>query len=190
MSSLGYVDWQQDSEAPDQVEGIRRYWGKYRGVVRETIDPEMRCRLLVEVVDVFGPRFCNWAEPCVPWAGPMLGMYIVPAIGANVWVEFLHGDPQEAIWTGFWFAEGQAPTAGAVPGMPVLAVKSFLEHTIVISDTPVLPYLPFGGILLKCGTESCVAIDATGVRLFGATVQANGTETGIPPSAAALAVFK
>lgn len=182
------------SGVPDEVRGIRRYWGKYPGVVRNNIDPEMRCRLFVSVEDVWGPNFSSWALPCLPYAGLSLGMYVVPPIGANVWVEFLHGNPDIPIWTGFWFGSildaPKTPALGT-PGMPQMTVESLLKHAIVISDTPVLPYLPKGGILLKSQT-SFVAIDATGVRLFGmppASVQINGTPDGMNPFAAALYVI-
>ena len=53
----------------------------------------------------------------------------------------------------------------------------------MISDTPVLPYLPLGGVLVKSGV-GYIAIDPKGVRLFGPTVVVNGTPDGNPASAA------
>ena len=184
-------EWDDLDEPPDQVEGIRRYWGKYQGVVVNPIDPEMRCRLLVSVTDVSGPNITSWAWPCLPYAGLSLGMYVVPMVGANVWVEFLHGNPEYPIWTGFWYGSlVDAPkiTALSTPGAPQFAVESFAKHAIVISDTPVLPFLPKGGILLKSGTGSYVAVDATGVRIFGASVQINGMPDGLNPAIAALSI--
>jgi hypothetical protein len=69
-----------------------------------------------------------------------------------------------------------------------MVVESLLQHAIVISDTPVLPYLPKGGILMKSGAGSYVAVDPTGVRLFGVSVQVNGLPDGLNPLAAALAI--
>jgi hypothetical protein len=181
-------------DAPDQVPGVHRYWGKYPGVVVNPIDPEGRCRLFVNVPDVFGPNISSWALPCLPYGGLSMGMYVVPAVGANVWVEFLHGNPDVPIWSGFWFGSmltaPKTPLLG-VPGTPQATFESLLKHAIVISDTPILPYLPKGGILLKSLT-SFVAVDATGVRLFGmppASVQINGTPDGMNPLAAALYVI-
>jgi hypothetical protein len=199
MKGLGFTeeftrreDWDNPpSDSPDEVKGVRRYWGKYPGVVRNPIDPEMRCRLLVSVEDVFGPNISSWALPSLPYAGLSLGMYVVPAVGTNVWVEFLHGNPDYPIWTGFWFGSiVDAPKTPllATPGTPQMIVESLLKHAIVISDTPVMPYLPKGGILLKSGTGSYVAVDPTGVRLFGLSVQVNGTPDGINPLTAALAI--
>lgn len=185
-------DWDNPAyEAPDEVEGAPRYWGKFPGVVVNPIDPEMRCRLLVRVEDVTGPNITSWAWPCLPFAGPALGMYIVPMIGANVWVEFMHGNPDYPIWTGFWYgslADTPKTTAVSAPGTPRLTVESLAQHAFVISDTPVMPYLPQGGVLIKSGTGTYVAVDAAGVRVFGYSVQVNGTPDGSAPLAAALSV--
>ena len=79
------------------------YWGKYRGTVINNIDPLFEGRLLCEVPDVFSFVPSTWAVPCVPLAGPTgppMGVHLVPPIGAGVWVEFEHGDPDFPIWVG------------------------------------------------------------------------------------------
>jgi|KBSMisStandDraft_5_1062788.scaffolds.fasta_scaffold283757_2 hypothetical protein len=179
------------SDSPDEVPGLRRYWGKYPGVVVNPIDPEGRCRLFVQVPDVFGPNVSSWALPCLPFAGLSMGMYVVPQPGTNVWVEFLHGNPDIPIWTGFWFGSFVTTPKTALlapPGPPKLIADTLLQHAFVISDVPVMPFLPKGGVLLKSGTGSYVAVDATGVRIFGVSVQVNGLPDGVNPLAAALAI--
>ncbi|HEY0299986.1 MAG TPA: hypothetical protein VGC36_01545, partial [Rhizomicrobium sp.] len=59
----------------------------------------------------------------------------------------------------------------------------------VITDAPLPPYLPTGGVLIG-NAVACIAIDMTGVRIFGPTVQVNGEPTGMVPAAAALLVTK
>ena len=175
-------------DMPDSVPGMKRFWGKFRGVVKVPLDPEMRGRLLVSVEDVWGPNVSSWALPCLPYAGLSLGMYVVPPIGANVWVEFMHGHPDHPIWTGFWWGNAaQTPkTQGtATPGTPLMTVESLLKHAVVISDTPLPPLLPQGGILLKSGL-SYIAIEPTGIRVFGKPgVMVNG----LTPADAALYVI-
>lgn len=179
---------QPREDSPDQVATTQRFWGKYDGIVVNPIDPEQRGRLQVTVVDVFGPNITSWCVPCLPYAGLSMGMHVVPPIGANVWVEFRHGNPDEPIWTGFWYGEKlSVPVISnqCVPGAPVLAIESFAKHALVISDTPVMPFLPKGGILLKSGL-SYIAIEPTGVRIFGIPpqgVQINGTPEGAPANA-------
>jgi hypothetical protein len=184
-------DWDDaPSDPPDGVGGLRRFRGKYPGVVVNPIDPEMRCRIQVMVPDVFGPNMTSWALPCLPFAGLSMGMYVVPPIGANVWIEFLHGNMDVPIWTGFWFGGFETTPKTALltpPGPPTLVVDSLVQHSIVISDVPVLPYLPTGGVLLKSGV-AYVAVDATGVRIFGASVQMNGAPDGLNIAAAGLMV--
>ena len=70
----------------------QRFYGKYRGTVINNVDPMQLGRLLVTVPDVLGAGVpSSWAEPCVPLAGPTvppMGVYLVPPIGAGVWIEF------------------------------------------------------------------------------------------------------
>jgi hypothetical protein len=195
MQELGYTDefgFRDSSDedfgmsAPDAVPGVRRYWGKYPGVVMNPIDPEMRGRMVVEVPDVWGPNISSWAHPCLPWGGLSIGMFVVPPVGANVWVEFLHGHPDRPIWTGFWFGSlaDPPPTSKlATPGVPQVVMESLLKHSIVISDSPIPGLLPLGGVLLRSGA-SFIAIEPTGVRIFGVPTTVNGDPTGNPASAA------
>jgi hypothetical protein len=80
--------------------------------VISNLDPLMSGRLLLEVPDVTGLAPSSWAEPCVPLAGPTglpMGVYMVPPIGAGVWVEFEGGNPDKPIWSGCRFGTGDAP---------------------------------------------------------------------------------
>lgn len=192
MKDIGFTDtFSGDDDdfggPPDSVGGVKRYWGKYRGVVRVPLDPEMRGRLMVAVEDVWGPNVSSWALPCLPYGGLSLGMYVVPPVGANVWVEFLHGHPDHPIWTGFWWGSAAftpKTQMTGTPGTPIMTIESLLKHALVISDTPLPPLLPQGGVLLKSGA-SFIAIEPTGVRIFGApAVSVNGTPDGNPMTAA------
>ena len=67
------------------------------------IDPEQIGRIMAQVPDVLGETPSSWAMPCVPAAGIQAGVFVVPPIGSQVWVEFEQGDPDYPIWTGgFW----------------------------------------------------------------------------------------
>ena len=99
----------------------RRFYGKYRATVLQNVDPEQRGRLMLTIPDVFGLMPSTWAEACVPLAGPTgppMGVYMVPPIGAGVWVEFEHGDPNYPIWLGCrWGAQSDIPLL-ARAGLP------------------------------------------------------------------------
>lgn len=168
---------------PDELEGSERYWGKHQGTVVNNVDPEMRLRVQVNVPEIYGFNISSWALPCLPYAGLSLGMYVIPPVGAHVWVEFENGNPDHPIWTGFFYdtAAEVPPTAKlatpAIPKPPIFAIESFLKHAVVISDTQVPPYLLSltGGILLKSGS-SYIAIEQTGIRIIGNPgVIVNGT---------------
>ena len=48
------------------------YWGKYRGLVINNIDPNRMGRLQVACTRVLGANIAAWAMPCVPFAGASL----------------------------------------------------------------------------------------------------------------------
>jgi hypothetical protein len=98
----------------------RQFLGKYRGRVVENLDPLELGRLQVQAPLVLGTVSSAWALPCVPYAGPGVGWYVLPPIGASVWVEFEGGNPDYPIWSGCFWTEGQVPARPAVPTTRIL----------------------------------------------------------------------
>ena len=47
--------------------------------------------------------------PCVPYAGPGVGMAFLPEVGAGVWIEFEGGDMSYPVWVGCYWREGEIP---------------------------------------------------------------------------------
>ena len=145
----------------------QKFWGKYRGTVVNNIDPELRGRLMVTVPDVLGPVPTTWAEPCVPLAGPTgppMGVYLVPPIGAGVWVEFEHGDPNYPIWVGCrWGTASDVPPLAhaGLPVSPNIVMQTAGQNTLVISDLPG----PTGGIMLKSTTGAMIIVNDTGIYI-------------------------
>ncbi len=188
MQELGYKEDFATNDSTDQGPSVPcgatgPRWGKYPGVVVNPVDPEFRGRMLVQVPDVWGPNVSSWAHPCAPWGGVTMGMFTVVPPGSNVWVEFMHGDPECPIWTGFWWGKLTDPppsTKLSPPGiLPQMVMESVIKHAIVISDGPCGTYLPFGGILLQSGPASYIAIDINGIRIVGAPkVAINGAPSG------------
>jgi hypothetical protein len=84
--------------------GGARYWGKHRGLVVASNDPQMLGRVRATVPSLFGDEPTNWADPCVPG-----GMFSIPKVGQGVWIEFEDGDPEMPIWSGMWFRPAEAP---------------------------------------------------------------------------------
>lgn len=142
-----------------------KYYGKFRGTVTNNIDPEFIGRLQVIVPDVVGLLPSSWALPCVPLAGPTgppMGVYMVPPIGAGVWVEFEHGDPDKPIWTGCrWGTTADVPPLAklGLPVSPSIVFQTAGQNTISISDLPG----PTGGILIQSVTGATITINDLGI---------------------------
>jgi hypothetical protein len=116
-----------------------RLYGRYRGSVVNNVDPDGLGRLLVVVPDVLGDDPCIWAESASPLAGPQLGLYVVPTIGAGVWVEFENGDPDHAIWTGCWRGSSSdvpSRASGAPPALPPVVLQTKAQNRLVLSSAP------------------------------------------------------
>ncbi len=147
----------------------KSYYGKYRGTVLNNVDPEQRGRLMLTIPDVLGPIPSSWAEPCVPLAGPTgppMGVYLVPPIGAGVWVEFEHGDPDYPIWSGCrWGTQSDIPPLARAgnPADPNIVIQSLLQHMVMISDMPPTPAT--GGIILKSTTGAMIVVNDSGIYI-------------------------
>ncbi|MCP3910262.1 MAG: hypothetical protein GY713_04845 [Actinomycetia bacterium] len=87
-----------------------RFFGKYRGIVTDNVDPDKLGRIQATVPAVSGMSM-NWALPCAPYAGDDVGFYAIPAVGAMVWIEFEGGNPNFPIWSGcFWQKKSESET--------------------------------------------------------------------------------
>jgi uncharacterized protein involved in type VI secretion and phage assembly len=150
-----------------EVVAVRQFLGKYRGTVVNNVDPLMRGRLIVSVPDVLGLVPSSWAEPCVPLAGPTgppMGVYMVPPIGAGVWVEFEQGNPEKPVWVGCrWGGASDVPPLAhlGLPISPNIVLQTAGQNSLVISDLPG----PTGGIMLKSTTGATLIVNDTGIYI-------------------------
>jgi len=139
------------------------FFGKYRGLVVQNLDPMQIGRIQVIVPDVaITPS--SWAMPCVPWAGINTGMFMVPPIGAGVWIEYEKGDPDYPIWVGgYWGTAAEVPLmARAVPpAIAGITIQTTLKNGITISDTPG----PTGGILIQTTTGAMISVSEIGITI-------------------------
>ncbi|MGF1643982.1 MAG: phage baseplate assembly protein V [Thiotrichales bacterium] len=141
-----------------------RFYGKYRGMVLNNIDPMQQGRLQVQVPDVAGLAPASWAMPCVPIAGIQNGMFALPIIGSGVWIEFEQGNPDYPIWVGaFWGSAAEVPALALAtpPGMPAITLQTPLQNGLTISDLPG----PTGGIMLKSATGATLIVNDTGIYI-------------------------
>jgi len=141
-----------------------RYYGKYRGMVLNNIDPLQQGRLQIQVPDVAGLAPTSWAMPCVPIAGLQNGMVAAPLIGSGVWVEFEQGNADHPIWVGcFWGSAAEIPALALAspPGIPAITLQTPLQNGLTISDLPG----PTGGIMLKSATGATLIVNDTGIYI-------------------------
>ena len=142
--------------------GTKRFYGKYRGTVINTVDPLQQGRIQAMVPDVTGPIPSSWAMACVPITGKQYGMWVLPQIGTGVWIEYEQGDPDYPIWSGCWWGSAAEPPALALaspPGVPSIVLQTQAQNTLMISDVPGAA----GGILLKTNTGAMISISQTGI---------------------------
>ncbi len=141
---------------------MNKYFGKYRGKVENNVDPLQLGRMQVSVPAVLGSGTLSWAMPCVPYAGPGVGFFVIPPVGANVWVEFEGGDPDYPIWAGCFWGTGEVP---AVPAIADLKVFKTEYINMVLSDVP-----GGGGFTLETAppavtTAMKMVFDAQGIEI-------------------------
>ncbi len=138
----------------DVLERVRyRYYGKYRGTVT-AVDADT-LRIKAKVPAVLGDQQSGWCMPCVPYAGPDVGMVFLPEVGAGVWIEFEGGDVSYPIWSGCYWREGEAP-ADATP--TVKAIVTAAGHTILLDDDG-------GTITITDANDNTITLDSNGMTL-------------------------
>ena len=148
-------------------DSTQSFLGKYRATVINNVDPETRGRLILSIPDVLGVVPSTWAESCTPLAGPTgpsMGVYMVPPIGAGVWVEFEHGDPDYPIWVGCrWGGAADIPPQAhaGLPISPNIVMQTAGQNSFVISDLPG----PTGGLMLKSTTGASIIVNDTGIYI-------------------------
>ena len=146
-----------------------RFYGKFRATVINNLDPEQRGRLMCMVPDVLGVVPSTWAEACTPLAGPTgppMGVYMVPPIGAGVWVEFEQGDPNYPVWVGCrWGLQSDIPplAKASIPLSPNIIVQTLAQHMLMLSDMPPTPAT--GGIILKSTTGASIVVNDSGIYI-------------------------
>jgi hypothetical protein len=151
-----------------------RYFGKYRGQVVNNLDPLLQGRVQVSCAAVLGDGQMSWAMPCSPYGGSGVGFFMIPPIGANVWVEFEGGNIDYPIWGGCFWGTGEAPADPNVPWMKVIKTDT---ATITLNDLPGV-----GGITIETSIGMKIAITSTGIEIndgMGGSIKMTGPQISI-----------
>jgi uncharacterized protein involved in type VI secretion and phage assembly len=157
---------------------MSQFFGKYRGIVTDNQDPLMIGRIRASVSDVYGSADSGWAMPCAPFGGSGMGFFALPAVGAGVWIEFEHGDPDYPIWSGCWWGSAaEVPPILLAPPYKKVLIQTAAGNQILLDDTPGI-----GGITLQTSGGQKIAITAVGIQIdngAGATIQMTGPQVNI-----------
>jgi len=163
-----------------------QFFGKYRGVVTNNVDPMLLGRVQISVPAVLGSGQLSWAMPCVPYAGPQVGLFAVPPIGANVWVEFEGGDPDYPILAGCFWGVGEVPASPALAEMKVFKTDGV---TLTLSDVP-----SGGGFTVEVAPPVVpmalkMVFDASGIQVVNGSATIKLTPTSVSLNNGALEVI-
>lgn len=157
---------------------MAKYYGKYRGLVMQNIDPNQLGRIQVSVPAVLGEASLPWALPAVPMAGIQSGIYTVPPVGANVWVEFEGGDTDAPIWSGGFWTVGGVPAQALIgnPASPSIVLNTTGQNLLSISDGA-------DGIMIRHSRSGAmIVINDVGITISngkGATIVMTGPSVSI-----------
>lgn len=110
---------------------LSKVYGKYAGKVTSTDDTQKLGRVQVSCDAVLGSEQV-WARPCVPYAGPGVGFFFIPPVGAGVWVEFEGGDVSRPIWVGCYWAQNDLPADAASADIKLIVTD---KATLKIDDS-------------------------------------------------------
>lgn len=150
------------------MNGEGPFYGKYRGTCINNVDPQQMGRIQAIVPDVSSLLLTSWALPCVPMTGKQQGVFMVPQLGAGVWIEFEQGDPDYPIWTGgFWGSAAEVPAlALAPPPIPPgqnVVMQTTGQTTLVLSDSAPTPIS--GGVVLKSPGGASIVVNDSGIYI-------------------------
>jgi uncharacterized protein involved in type VI secretion and phage assembly len=153
-----------------------QYYGKYRGIVVDTRDPEQLGRLRARVPSVLGRDIpTGWAMPCAPYGGDAgQGFLFMPEIGAGVWIEFEEGDLEFPIWSGTYWSRPSHETELPKPNKPdgseeatVQArpsskiVKTVKGHTIQFEDADGVEMVT----IVEATHKHVITLDGSGITV-------------------------
>ncbi len=137
------------------------FYGKYRGIVTSNEDPLMLGRVQAQVPDVLGDDTSGWALPCAPFGGSQTGFFAIPAVGAGVWMEFEHGNPDYPVWSGCWWgSQSDVPPLLLAPPYKKVILQTAGGHSITLDDTP-----GTGGIILQTASGEKITISSIGIEV-------------------------
>ncbi|CAB4179010.1 hypothetical protein UFOVP1033_41 [uncultured Caudovirales phage] len=112
------------------MDTVKRLYGVYRGVVKDTRDPQSQRRIKVQV-QTTGDEVTDWAWPIEPSSIHT----DVPVVGQGVWVSYVGGDPEYPVWSGsFGKNQGKNKQMLIKPLADSVSLTGLTDHIIVVKQ--------------------------------------------------------
>jgi hypothetical protein len=156
-----------------------RFYGKYRGTVTD-VDPQT-CRIKATVPAVLGDTPTGWCMPCVPYAGPKVGIAFLPETGSGVWIEFEGGDVSYPIWVGCYWRLGEVPD-GVDTDVKVIATGSAGQLIQLVFDNTQQ------SVTVTDPNQNSASFDQSGISLARASQQVVVGDSSVSVNGGALEV--
>jgi hypothetical protein len=165
---------------------MTQYFGKYRGKVVNNVDPLNLGRVQVSCPAVLGEGTLSWAMPCAPYAGAGVGLFTVPPLQANVWVEFEGGDKDYPICAGVFWGDNEVPASPALPQMKVWKTDGI---TLTINDAQGGGQFTIEGRPPVFPTPLTFTFDSSGIELATGPAKIKLSASGVSVNDGALEVL-
>jgi hypothetical protein len=124
------------------VDNVKQlFFGVYRGICTNNVDPEGLGRIKAVVPQVFGngKTETNWAWACSStYFIDDLKLSATPQPKQGVWIAFEGGDPEYPVWLGVWDVKQQVSVVTAVEAGTGISVNSSDPARPIVSNTGVL----------------------------------------------------
>jgi uncharacterized protein involved in type VI secretion and phage assembly len=166
--------------------GGGHHHGKYRGRVVSNDDPLRLGRVQISCPALLGSGRQSWALPSLPYAGPGVGLFLVPPVDADIWVEFEGGDLDRPIWTGcFWSSSDDVPADPAVASTKLLKTDGL---TLTVDDSS-----GSGGVTLEVASPAVsqtvtITLSSSGIELSTGSSNVKITSSSVSVNDGALEV--
>lgn len=136
------------SAGPRSRSTDQRYYGVAEAIVTDNDDPEKEGRVKVKFPWFDGDMVSEWCRVRQPYAGPGYGWYLVPEVGDEVLVAFIHGDMRlPVILGGLWNGKDK-PSVHRGSGKDPKLLRTKGGHEILLDDSG--------------GAEKIVIVDSSG----------------------------
>jgi len=144
-----------DSRARD---ADQRFYGVAEAIVVDNDDPEKEGRIKLKLPWFDAEMVSDWCRVRQAYAGNGYGMYLVPEVGDEVLVAFIHGDLRlPVVLGGLWNGKDKPSTARGDGKDPKL-LRTRKGHEVLLDDSDGAEKI----VIVDSGGNNRIVIDASG----------------------------